>query len=364
MSLRQIRRHIGQLVVAGFDGPSVPVELEALAREFDLGGIILFARNVESPEQVADVAREGRLLGRILPAWISVDQEGGRVARLREPFTRWPPMITLGRCGDDRLAERFARALAVELSAVGVTLDFAPVLDVLTRQDNPAIGDRALAEQADVVARLGRVIIETLQSHGIAACGKHFPGHGDTAVDSHHELPVVEHDLDRLHAVELVPFRSAIEANVGAVMSGHLLVPAIDDAEPATLSRPVVQQLLRDELGFDGVVFTDDLDMGAIAGRYDIGETVVRAVAAGCDGLLLCGVDHGKQFEALEGLVRAVESERLSIDAVERSMARHRRLKERFLATESARPSRLRDFEAVLGIGEHQAVADEMARYV
>ncbi len=363
MSFQQIRRHIGQLVIAGFDGPTVPVEIEALAREFDLGGIILFARNVESPEQVAEVARIGRELGRALPAWVSLDQEGGRVARLREPFTRWPPMHTLGRCGDDRLAERFARALAVELSAVGVTLDFAPVLDVLTRPNNPAIGDRALAEQADVVARLGRVIIETLQTNGIAACGKHFPGHGDTAVDSHHELPIVEQDVERLRAVEMVPFRTAIEANVAAVMMGHLLVPAIDEAEPATLSRPVVQQLLRDELGFDGVVFTDDLDMGAIANRYGVGETVVRAVAAGCDGLLLCGADHGKQFEALESLVHAVEDEQLSIAAVERSMARHRRLKERFLATEAARPRQAREFDAVLGIREHQEVAEEMARY-
>src|SRR5215208_2654564 len=181
MSIRDARRHAGQLAIAGFAGHSIPSDLRALAREFDLGGVILFARNVESPEQVAELARAAQTLAGELPLWVSVDQEGGRVARLRSPFTLWPPMQTLGRSGDEQLAARFARSLAAELRAVGITLDYAPVLDILTNPRNPAIGDRALADTPEAVARLGAAIITTLQGGGIAACGKHFPGHGDTA---------------------------------------------------------------------------------------------------------------------------------------------------------------------------------------
>src|SRR6266853_670881 len=188
MSPGALRRQIGQLLIAGFNGPSIPAELRSLAREFGLGGVILFARNVSEPEQVAELAFDASRLVPDLPLWASIDQEGGRVARLKAPFTEWPPMATLGRGGDVRLAERFARALAAELKTVGITLDYAPVLDIHTNSKNPVIGDRALAEKAEEVARLGSAIIQTLQREGIAACGTHFPGHGDTSTDSHIEL--------------------------------------------------------------------------------------------------------------------------------------------------------------------------------
>src|SRR6478736_4788739 len=240
MSLKDVRREIGQLAIAGFAGHAIPTDLKLLAKEFDLGGIILFARNVDEPEQVAEVARDARTMTNELPLWVSTDQEGGRVARLKSPFTVWPPMRTLGRSGDVRLAERFARALAAELTAVGISLDFTPVLDILTNPKNPVIGDRALAERAEDVARLGTVIIRTLQAEGIAACGKHFPGHGDTSVDSHHELPVVDHPPDRIERVELVPFRAAIDAEVACIMTAHILIPSIDEEHPATLSPRVI----------------------------------------------------------------------------------------------------------------------------
>src|SRR3954467_11651284 len=239
MSLRDLRRHVGQLEIVGFAGHDVPAEIRSLAREFDLGGVIFFARNVESPEQVADLSRQSQALASEIPLWVSVDQEGGRVARLKRPFTEWPPMITLGRAGasaSERLAERFARALAAELHAVGISLDYTPVLDVLTNPKNPVIGDRALAERAEDVARIGSVIIRTLQGEGIAACGKHFPGHGDTSTDSHFEMPLIEHPPDRLEHVELVPFKAAIQANVAAIMTAHILIPALDDEHPGTLS--------------------------------------------------------------------------------------------------------------------------------
>src|SRR3989441_3444683 len=244
MSPSALRRQMGQLLIAGFDGHQIPIELKSLAREFGLGGVILFARNVVEPEQVAEIAREGASLVPDPLLWVSVDQEGGRVARLKAPFTEWPPMATLGRSGDIELAKRFARALAAELKAVGFTLDYTPVLDVLTNPKNPVIGDRALGEKAEDVARLGSAIVGTLQGQGIAACGKHFPGHGDTQADSHHELPLVEQPPERLRAVEFVPFRAAIEARVATIMQAYVLVPALDETRPAQLFTRLVTELL------------------------------------------------------------------------------------------------------------------------
>src|SRR5580765_6483179 len=169
MSPSALRRQIGQLLIAGFDGHQVPAELRSLAKEFSLGGVILFARNVADPEQVAELTFEASRLVSELPLWVSIDQEGGRVARLKAPFTEWPPMATIGRSGDAGLAERFAKALAAELKAVGVSLDYAPVLDVFTNPKNTVIGDRALGERASDVARLGAVIIRALQREGVAA---------------------------------------------------------------------------------------------------------------------------------------------------------------------------------------------------
>lgn len=365
MSLRDSRRHIGQLAIVGFDGHAIPLELRALAREFDLGGVILFDRNVASPEQVAELSRETLALAQGLPLWVSVDQEGGRVARLRAPFTEWPPMATLGRSGDERLAERFARALAGELAAVGVSLDFAPVLDVHSNPANAVIGDRALSDRADSVARLGAVIIRALQAEGVAACGKHFPGHGDTTADSHVELPIVEHAPDRLRAVELAPFRAAVAAGVAFIMTAHVLVPALDEERPATLSRAIVDELLRDELGFDGVVVSDDLGMAAVSKRYRLEEAAVAAVQAGCDVVLMCGVEADRQAAAFEALVHAVEDGRLSARRVEDALTRHRRAKERFLALRRGRPPAVpKALRSLVGRPEHRAVAEEMAKYL
>lgn len=371
MSPRALRHQIGRLLIGSFPGPTLSPELRSLAREFDLGGVILFGRNVEAPEQVAELAFEAKQLGADLPCWVSIDQEGGRVARLRRPFTEWPPMVALGRAERDALVDRFARALAAELTAVGISLDYTPVLDVNTNPRNPVIGDRALSDKPDVVARLGARIIITLQNAGVAACGKHFPGHGDTSTDSHHELPLVEHPPERLREVEFVPFRAAIEAGVASIMTAHVLVPALDDARPATLSPRIVRDILRDELHFDGVIFSDDLEMRAIADSYAAADAAVQAIAAGCDGVLVCQGDVAKQVTVLEALIYAVEDERLPLKRVEDALQRHRRAKERFVGAEDGSawpmapawrpdPRRVR---RLIGCAEHQAVSEEMAEF-
>jgi len=357
-----IRRTIGQLLIGSFPGVTIPAELRSLAREFSLGGVILFPRNIESPEQVAELSHDIQSLAAGTPLWLSVDQEGGRVARLRAPFTEWPPMAVLGRSGDAALASRFAAALAAELRAVGITLDYAPVLDIHTNPKNPVIGDRALAEDAAMVGKLGAAIVRGLQDNGVAACGKHFPGHGDTSVDSHLALPLVEHPPDRIRRVECVPFREAIAAGVAFIMTAHVLVPSIDEEKPATLSRRIVYDLLRDELGFEGVILSDDLEMKAVAATYAVPDAAVQAIAAGCDALLICAGHIDVQVAALEALVHAVEDGRIPYKRLEDALTRHRRAKERFLAAAVA--SGARDLRRVVGCEAHQRIADEMARYV
>ena len=362
-----MRRDIGQFLIGSLPGTTIPAELRSLAKEFDLGGVILFGRNIEAPEQVAELSADSEALGRTMPAWVSVDQEGGRVARLKEPFTKWPPMAALGRAGtqSEALAERFAKALAEELLAVGITLDYAPVLDIHTNPKNPVIGDRALAERAEDVAKLGRVIIRGLQGAGLAACGKHFPGHGDTSTDSHFELPLVEHLPDRLRAIEFEPFRAAIAEQVAFIMTAHVLVPALDELRPATLSPNVVQRFLRDELKFDGVILSDDLEMKAVSAHYDVPDAAVQAIQAGCDAVLVCQGNVDLQGRTLEALVKAVESGVIPAKRFDDAFMRLKRTKQRFLTANRPGPrARIRALRGVLGREEHQLVAAEMAAYL
>ena len=228
-----------------------------------------------------------------------------------------------------------------------------------------------LAENAADVARLGRLVVRTLQQAGLAACGKHFPGHGDTSTDSHEELPLVEHPPDRLRAVEFEPFRAAIEEDVAFIMTAHVFVPSMDEERPATLSSRIVQGLLREELGYQGVILSDDLEMKALAKDYDLAESAVLAIAAGCDGVLICRHlssephnDINAQATVLEALVHAVEEERLSISRVEDALARQRKAKERFFLNGVVRrPLSAKALGQVIGREEYRAIAEEMAQF-
>jgi beta-N-acetylhexosaminidase len=364
MVQRDRRRQAGQLVLAGFHGHAIPVEVRALAREFDLGGVVLFARNVAEPAQVAELAREAQELSKSAPLWVAIDQEGGRVQRVKAPLTVWPAPASLGRADDIELTRRFGRALSRELRAMGITFNFVPVLDVLTRKDNPAIGDRALSDVADVVARHGVALIEAVHAEGLPTCAKHFPGHGDASVDSHDDLPVVDLPPDRFEHVEWVPFRAAFDAGLDAVMSCHLLIPSLDEDNPATLSREIVSTRLRGQLGFGGLVFTDDMDMKAISLRFEPGDAAVRAVNAGCDAVLQCGGDVDRLAAVLEGLVRAMEDDSLPATRVDDALERHAELKGRYLSEQARRrapaPPSLRE---VIGSAEHALVAEQMRQF-
>jgi beta-N-acetylhexosaminidase len=299
------------------------------------------------------------LFGWDVPFCISVVLVGGGVARLTSPFTTWPPAATLGRSGDEALARRFAAALAAELRAVGINLDYVLVLDVHTNPANPVIGDRALADRADEVARLGAAVIETMQGSGVATCGKHFPGHGDTNVDSHEALPIVEHDRRRLEAVELVPFRRAIAAGVATIMTAHVLAVTLDEDRIATFSPAIVTNLLKRALRFAGVVVSDDLGMKAVSATTSLPDATVAAVSAGCDVVLLCNSTTEQQVAALEALIHAAESGAIPRTRFDDAFARQHDVKSRVAALSSLPDTPL----TVVGCVEHQLVASEMAAW-
>jgi beta-N-acetylhexosaminidase len=264
----------------------------------------------------------------------------------------------LGRLDSEDHARRMGAALAAELRPCGIGWDMAPVVDVDTNPANPVIGDRSFGADPERVGRLGAAMIHGLQEGGLAACAKHFPGHGDTDLDSHLELPLISHSLGRLREVELPPFRKAIEAGVAAVMTAHVLLPELDEKRPATLSPRILQTLLREDLSYDGVVVSDDFEMKALAQGWPTGEAAVLAAQAGCDLLSVCK-SHDAQVAAIEALVRAREGDEIAARAMDASVLRLRRLKERFLLPYA--PPDPKQAEAAAGGLERAALAEEIA---
>jgi beta-N-acetylhexosaminidase len=299
----------GQLLVGGFDGPSISPRFEKALREGRRGGAILFKRNVPDVETTLATCDAVRAAARPdMPPFIGVDQEGGRVTRLPPPFLALPPMRLLGEIGDLDLVRRAARAVGGELAAAGFNLNFAPVLDVDSNPANPVIGDRSFGRDPRTVMRAGVAFLQGLQDKGVLACGKHFPGHGDTSVDSHFDLPLIMHERARLEQIELPPFRAASGAGIASLMTAHVVCEALDKGIPATLSRAICASLLRAEIGFDGVLFSDDLEMAAVEARYGIEDSAVEAVWAGCDALLVCKSED-LQDRAHEALVKKAEQD-------------------------------------------------------
>ena len=277
----------------GFVGKSVPPALAKRLAAGEAGGVVLYARNVESPAQLRALCREIRSAAGKgnPPPLIAVDQEGGRVARLKDPpFTWFPPAraCSLFCCRNEEVAATVGAATATELRAVGIDVDFAPVLDVDTNTGNPVIGDRAFSGDAEAVARLGVAFQKGCLAGGILPVGKHFPGHGDTSADSHEELPVVRVPASILFSRELQPFRRAIRAGIPALMTAHVVYRALDPGAPATLSERILRGLLRERMRFRGALFSDALEMKAIADHYGVEEAAVLAVSAGCDAVLVC----------------------------------------------------------------------------
>ncbi|MET3207626.1 UNVERIFIED_CONTAM: beta-glucosidase-like glycosyl hydrolase [Paenibacillus sp. PvR008] len=316
---------IGQMLMCGFEGTVLTDEVRELVATGKIGGIIYFARNVESPEQVVRLTaslQRAALEGGTPPLFISIDQEGGMVARITEGVALMPGGMAIAAAGLEADAYEAAFVSGSELAAMGINLNYAPVLDVNNNADNPVIGVRSFGESPQRVADLGAATLRGFQDAGVAATAKHFPGHGDTAVDSHLDLPTVRHDRIRMEQVELVPFRRAIAEGVDAMMSVHIYFPALEPEKlPVTLSKTVLTGLLREELGFEGIIMTDCMEMNAIAEYYGTVEASVMAIEAGAD-MILISHRADRQLAAIAAIGRAVAEGRLSEARLDASVRR------------------------------------------
>jgi len=339
-----LRRTAAQLFMIGIPGPTLDRATRAFLAEHPPGGFILFKRNVRSGSQLRKLVAELHELGSGPTPLVALDHEGGRVHRLPRPFTHFPPAMTVAASGDPKVVEAVGRAMGRELAAVGIDVDFAPVLDVWSNPRNRVIGDRAFGTTPARAARLALAQARGLERGGVLPCGKHFPGHGNTTGDSHFVLPRVRRKRRELDAIDVLPFRRAIAAGLPALMTAHVVYPALD-RRPATMSSKICRDLLRKKLGFEGLLFSDDLEMNAVAGRSTPGRAAVDALRAGCDMLLVCQSIEAVR-KAMLGVEDAIARGKLSGADVATSLARiqayRRRLRARPRATRLGWPAHAR----------------------
>jgi beta-N-acetylhexosaminidase len=320
----------GQRLMAGFNGKRFNPDLKTLIRDLKVGGIILFAQNVETPDQIKKLCgsiQEYALAHGQPLLIIAIDQEGGPVTRLKEPFTQFPGNSAMRNVED---ALYFAETTAAELTEVGINMNLAPVMDVVPKETASIMAGRTFGHDPAWVSTLGVTVINGLQHHGIMAVAKHFPGIGRTAVDSHIDLPTFDGDLNEMQQFDLLPFEASINNSVAAIMLSHIVYNKIDPRWPASLSPSIARNLLRDRLGFAGVSMTDDLDMGAIKKHYDIRTAIHQILAADIDMALICHKGPNIELaykEILQSIKNSKELRTSGIESVERIM----NLKQKYL---------------------------------
>jgi beta-N-acetylhexosaminidase len=364
MSLEQ---RVGQVFMLGFEGTTLNGSNRALIHDLHLGGVTLFARNIDNGPQLAKLDADLQTIADPVPLFVSVDQEGGLVVRVTEGATIFPGNMAIGATANPRLARQIAEASADELLAMGVNMSLAPVVDVNTNPVNPVIGVRSFGSSVADVSAMGKATIDGLQARGVSAVAKHFPGHGDTAVDSHLDLPVVPHTRERLDSTELVPFRAAMQSQVDGIMTAHLYLPSIEPQTnlPATLSKAVLTGLLRQHLGYQGLILSDALDMDAIKHDRSAAEAAVQAFEAGADMLLIAGItaeDRARLGEGPPLLLKAVQSGRVSQERLDESVLRVLEAKLRRGIIQGVAAAPATPPVSVLNSPEHRALALEVAR--
>ncbi len=351
-----LEEKVGQMLLVGIPGPTFDAAARHAVVDLHAGGVTLLAQNAENPTQLSGLVGQLQAQAR-LPLFVAIDHEGASIVRVQQGVTVFPNAMALGAAGNPDLAYEVGWASAVELAAMGVNMNLAPVLDVNTEPANPVIGWRSFGARPEEVAELGAYCIHGTRDGGVIPVAKHFPGHGGVTVDSHVALPLLAAPAEQLWAVDLVPFRRAIAADIGAVMSAHLAVPALtgDPSLPATLARAVLTDLLRGQLGFDGVIMSDDLSMKGITGQMTQAEAAVRAVEAGCDVVIVMHSSTSQDASCV-ALLDAVRSGRLSEQRIDESVRRILTLKMRHGLFSPPQRSL-----AVVGTAEHQALARQVA---
>jgi beta-N-acetylhexosaminidase len=321
--------------MVGMPGPDLDKETDRLIREGHIGGIILFSRNIENPLQLAALCRglqSAASKAKDSPLFLAVDQEGGRVARLKEPFRRFPGNAAIGMDEEPvKRAIEFATVTSKEMKIVGLNMNLAPVVDVQRGEIEKHLAGRSFGEDPEVVAFLGRTVVKHLQKNGIMAVAKHFPGLGRADVDPHFHLPKINIGSEELERINFPPFAAAIEEGVCAIMTSHAIYPALDHERPATLSPVVLTEVLREKMGFRGLTITDDLEMGAIATDRSVAEGALKSFQAGADILLICK-DQSHVRESLDALRQAVSKGTISTERLGQSLERIRKTKTKFLA--------------------------------
>ncbi|NLV35141.1 MAG: beta-N-acetylhexosaminidase [Clostridiaceae bacterium] len=328
---------IGQMFIVGFEGPQPDDALKSMIVDNHVGGVILFQRNIKNPSQLLGLINAIKVINsNHIPLFISVDEEGGKVSRMPPQIKDIPSSMSIGEAGSVDLSYRLGALLAHKIKAFGFNMDFAPVLDIWSNPKNTVIGDRSFGSEPEIVSSLGIEAMKGIRNNGVISVVKHFPGHGDTIVDSHIGLPRVEYGLERLKSFELVPFQEAIDNQTDAVMIAHILMTKIDPENPATLSKAIITDLLREDMGFDGLVVTDDMTMGAITKNYNIEDAVVGSIVAGSDIILIC---HGydKQQSAISAVKAAVKDGIITQDRIEESVKRILELKQKYQLTNLTR---------------------------
>jgi beta-N-acetylhexosaminidase len=346
------RAEVLEHLLLGFQGGTVPQEIAALVTS-GLSGIALYPRNFNSPAELRSLTNQLRRAASA-PLLIGIDQEGGTRFALPPPFTIWPSPADLGRLGDPALVEEVARAIAIELRAVGANTDFAPMLDLAVNPHSSVTRDRSFGREPAEVARLGSAFLRGLAAEGILGCAKHFPGHGDTSLDPHQELPAFDGTRERLQREELVPFVAAIQANAPLIMTAHILLPRIDPDLPASISPTLLDGILRRDLRFDGVILADDLGMGALTRRYSCDESTVMTLQAGTDIAMLCH-DPSVVPGVLDAATAALDSGRFGAESWAASHLRVVRLREQISAAEKPAPPL-----ATVGCHAHRLLAQNI----
>ena len=359
MSLSPLaKENLGQLFIIGLQGLSLTADEKKYIEQNNIGGIVLFTRNYKDPEQLFNLCREIQALHRpggcTSKLFISVDMEGGRVARFRAPFTEWPPQATLGELDLPSISFAFSHALGSELAAAGINLDFAPCLDIFNNPKNTVIGNRAVGTSAEVVGKHASALVRGFIKSGVIPCGKHFPGHGNTLIDSHLDLPIEEATLERLNNAELVPFKKAFKSHLDLVMTAHIKFPNIDPHHPGTFSKTILKDILRDQLRYRGIVITDDLDMGALANYYSVADIPVKALAAGCDILLYCNKPES-HMAALESVKKALIDGTLASKEIEEKITAIAEFKKKNLRTTEL--ATYAEAAKIIGNEDHRALS-------
>ena len=316
--------------MVGMPGPQLDEDTRVLIRDYNVGGVVLFSRNIEGPMQLTNLCQDlqdAAMEFHDLPLILAIDQEGGRVARLKEPFTQFPGNTAMGQ--DAKPLEKaieFGRITARELTLVGLNMDFAPVLDVQRGEPEKHLRGRTFGGDVKMVSRLGKTVVKSLQEHGILAVAKHFPGLGCSSVDPHFELPRIELDMKEMEEINLPPFQAAINVRVSGIMTSHAIYPVLDPERPATLSPVIITRLLREEMGFEGLIITDDLEMGAIAKHWGIAEGAAAAFEAGVDILLICE-DQNRVLEGIELLRQRLLQGEISSQRLDQSNERIKKVR-------------------------------------